>query len=363
MSQKTKITRRNLIAGATGTAAALAMPAVVRAATETIKWRMVTSWPKRLPGPGMSAERIAETITALSGGRLEIKVYSAGELVPALQVFDGVAGGAAEMGHTASFFWQGKMPAAPFFTAVPFGLTPLEHHAWIYHGGGQALWDEIYGAFGVKPFMAGNTGMSMGGWYLKEIKSTEDIKGLKVRMPGLGGEIFRIMGATPVSMPPGEIASALQSGVLDGTEFLGPWSDLAMGFYKVTPIYHWPGFHEPNGTGEALIGKPAWEALPDDLKQLVETVCRAEASYALAETTQNNAIALGALVNKHKVQVIPYPADVIAAGRELGGDVMLRFADSDGITRRIYESYAKAQERSAAWSRVSTEAFLKARNY
>ncbi|MBZ0215057.1 MAG: hypothetical protein K8F25_00760, partial [Fimbriimonadaceae bacterium] len=213
------------------------------------------------------------------------------------------------------------------------------------------------------PFMAGNTGMSMGGWFLKEIKSVDDVKGLKVRMPGLGGEIFRMMGATPVSLPPGEIAAGLQSGVLDGTEFLGPWSDLAMGFYKVTPIYHWPGFHEPNGTGEALIAKPAWDALPDDLKNLVETVCRAEASYALAETTQNNAIALQTLVSQHNVQVIPYPDGVIAAGRELGGDVMLKFANSDGITRRIYNSYAKALERSAAWSRVSSQAFLNARNY
>ena len=355
-----KISRRGMLGGTL--AAGLAAPALVRA-DETINWRMVTSWPKRLPGPGMSAERIAENISALSGGRLTVKVYSAGELVPALQVFDAVAGDTAEMAHTASFFWQGKMKAAAFFTAVPFGLTSPEHHAWIYHGGGQELWDELYGGFGIKPFMAGNTGMSMGGWYHKKIETVEDVKGLKVRMPGLGGEIFRRMGATPVSLPPGEIATSLQSGVLDGTEFLGPWSDLAMGFYKVTPVYHWPGFHEPNGTGEALVSLKAWQALPDDLKKLVETVCAAEASYALAETEQNNAIALRTLVEKHNVQVVPYPEDMIAAGRELGGDVMLEFTKGDSITRRIYESYAKAQHNSAAWSRVSLQAFLNARNY
>ncbi len=358
---KTKISRRRLLASAT--AAGLAMPTVVRAANEPITWRMVTSWPKNLPGPGMSAERIAANINVLSGGRMKIKIYAAGELVPALQVFDGVEGGAAEMGHSASFFWQGKMKAAPFFTAIPFGLTSLEHHAWIYHGGGQALWDELYGELGIKPFMAGNTGMSMGGWYHRPIETVEEIKGLKIRMPGLGGEIFRRMGATPVSLPPGEIAAALQSGVLDGTEFLGPWSDLAMGFYKVAKVYHWPGFHEPNGSGEALISRKAWDALPEDLQKLVENVCRAEASFALAETTHNNALALRTLIDKHNVNIVPYPEDMISAGRELGGDVMLGYANSDGLTRRIYLSYAKAQERSAAWSRISTEAFLNARNY
>src|SRR5262245_25606291 len=196
------IDRRRFVAR-TGTALAgtVAAPAVARAATQ--RWRMVTSWPKRLPGPGMSAERIAERIAVLSGGRLQVTVHAAGELVPAFEVLDAVGGGVAEMGHTAAFYWQGKQPAAAFYTTVPFGLTPLEHVSWVEHGGGQALWDELYAPFGVKPFMAGNTGVCMGGWFRREVKSLDDLKGLKLRSLGLGGEVFRRLGATPVSGPAG----------------------------------------------------------------------------------------------------------------------------------------------------------------
>src|SRR5262247_1982077 len=203
-----RITRRRLVnAGAAGAVGALAAPAV--AVAQSRRWRMVTSWPKRLPGPGMSAERVAERIGALSGGRLEIAVSAAGEVVPALEVLDAVGSGVAEMGHTAAFYWQGKAPAAAFFTTVPFGLLPNEHVAWIEAGGGQALWDELYAPFGVKPFMAGNTGTCMGGWFRREIKSRDDVRGLKLRSLGLGGEVYRRLGAIPQTTAPGEILVAL----------------------------------------------------------------------------------------------------------------------------------------------------------
>ena len=212
-------TRRNFTIGAV-IAGALAMPAIARA--QTLKWRMVTSWPKRLPGPGTSAERVAERIRTLSGGRIDITVYAAGEVVPAFEVLGAVGGGVADIGHTASFYWQGKMPAAAFFTTVPFGLTPAEHVAWIDAGGGQALWDELYAPFGVRPFMGGNTGVCMGGWFRREIASLADLRGLKLRSLGLGGEVYRRLGATPQTTPPGEILTSLQSGVIDGAEFVGP---------------------------------------------------------------------------------------------------------------------------------------------
>jgi len=193
-------TRRNFTIGAGLAAGVLAAPAVARAQTQ--KWRMVTSWPKRLPGPGMSAERIAERIRALSGGRLDITVHAAGEIVPAFEVLGAVGNGVADIGHTASFYWQGKMPAAAFFTTVPFGLTPNEHVAWVDAGGGQALWDELYAPFGVKPFMGGNTGVCMGGWFRREVKSLADVRGLKLRTLGLGGEVYRRLGVTPQTTPP-----------------------------------------------------------------------------------------------------------------------------------------------------------------
>ena len=229
----TKITRRNLTragiaqAGALGLAGALSAPALAQSGK--IRWRMVTSWPKRLPGPGTSAERVAERIGTLSGGRLEISVAAAGEVVPALEVLDAVGSGVAEMGHSAAFYWQGKEPAAAFFTTVPFGLLPNEHVAWIDAGGGQALWDELYAPFGVKPFMAGNTGTCMGGWFRREIKSRDDVRGLKLRSLGLGGEVYRRLGAIPQTTAPGEILVALQSGLIEGAEFVGPGSDIALG--------------------------------------------------------------------------------------------------------------------------------------
>src|SRR6202167_1054602 len=245
----TKMTRRKLAgAGAAGLVGALATPALAQNAT--LRWRMVTSWPKRLPGPGMSAERVAERIRALSGGRLDITVSAAGEVVPPFEVLDAVGTGVAEMGHSAAFYWQGKEPAAAFFTTVPFGLTPNEHVAWVDAGGGQALWDEIYAPFGVKPFMGGNTGVCMGGWFRHEIKSADDVRGLKIRSLGLGGEVYRRLGAIPQTTAPGEILVALQSGELDAAEFVGPGSDIALGLYRFAPFYYGPGFNKPHRTGE-----------------------------------------------------------------------------------------------------------------
>src|ERR1043166_7990214 len=179
--------------------------------------------------------------------------FAAGEVVPAFEVLDPVGSGVADMGHTASFYWQGKQPAAVYFTTVPFGLVPSEHVAWVDAGGGQALWDELYAPFGVKPFMGGNTGVCMGGWFRREIKSLDDVKGLKLRTLGLGGEIYRRLGATPQTTSPGEIFISLQSGVIDGAEFVGPGSDIALGLYRVAPFYYGPGFNKPNGTGECIV--------------------------------------------------------------------------------------------------------------
>src|SRR6185369_391704 len=303
-----KLTRRNLVAGAVG-AAAIAAPSVARAQTK--RWRMVTSWPKRLPGPGMSAERVAERIAALSGGRMQITVHAAGELTPAFEVLDAVGGGVAEMGHTASFYWQGNQPAAAYFTTVPFGLTPQEHVAWVEAGGGQALWDALYAPFGVKPFMGGNTGVCMGGWFRRELRGLDDVRGLKIRSLGLGGEVYRRLGATPQTTPPAEILTSLQSGVLDAAEFVGPGSDIALGLYRVAPLYYGPGFNKPNGTGECIVSLKAYEALDADLKAIVAHACAAEASFALSEMERLNAEALAALTGRFGVQLKVFPADLV----------------------------------------------------
>ena len=355
-----KLTRRKFfVGGAAGMGTAVAMPSVATA--QTRRWRMVTSWPKRLPGPGMSAERVAERVRALSGGRLEITVHAAGEVVPALEVLDAVGGNVVEMGHTAAFYWQGKEPAATFFTTVPFGLTPTEHVAWVDAGGGQALWDELYAKFGAKPFMGGNTGVCMGGWFRREIKGLSDVRGLKIRSLGLGGEVYRRLGATPQTTPPAEILTSLQSGVIDGAEFVGPGSDIALGLYRVAPLYYGPGFNKPNGTGECLVSLKAWETLDAELKSIIAHACAAEASFALAEMERLNVEALAALTTRNGAQLRTFPADFIAAARKQAADVLADVAARGAGARKVHDSYMAFCERAAAWSRISLKAVLEAR--
>ena len=355
-----KITRRNLArGGALSLAGALAAPAVAHG--ETRRWRMVTSWPKRLPGPGLSAERIAARIGALSGGRLDITVSAAGEIVPAFEVLDAVGSGVAEMGHTAAFYWQGKAPAAAFFTTVPFGLLPNEHVAWIDAGGGQALWDELYAPFGVKPFMGGNTGVSMGGWFRREIASRDDVRGLKIRALGLGGEVYRQLGAVAQATAPGEIVVALQSGVIDGAEFVGPGSDIALGLYRFAPFYYGPGFNKPNGTGECIVALKAWETLDGELKAIVAHACAAEASFALAEMERLNIEALATLTAREHVQLRAFPGDLIAAARPIAAGVLAELADRGPSARKVHDSYMAFRGKISAWSRISLQAVLEAR--
>ncbi len=365
MRKQRNFSRRALLKGAAAApvaaTATLAAPHVARAEKQVRELKMVTSWPKNLPGPGVSAEILARDITRLSGGRLKVKVHAAGELVGGLAVFDAVQNGTAELAHTASLFWGGKMPAAALFTAGPFGLTPLEHRAWLENGDGQKLWDALYADFGIKPLMCGNTGPSMGGWFRNPVKSLDDLKGLKMRMPGLGGAILSRLGGTPVSMPPGEIQPALQSGAIDATEFLGPFSDMALGFYKVVKNYHYPAWHEPNGAGELLVSKKVWDALSDDEKRAIEVACSAEAARSLAEHTWRNAEALRTLKQKHGVNVLPWPADVVSAARKAADEVLAELAGKDAMSGKVVRSWLAARDHLAPWNDVALRAFFDAR--
>jgi TRAP-type mannitol/chloroaromatic compound transport system substrate-binding protein len=352
------ITRRTLAGGLAGLTA-VAAPNLARG--ETRRWRLITSWPKRLPGPGMSAERVAERIVALSGARLQISVHAAGEFVPAFEVLDAVGSGVAEMGHTASFYWQGKQPAAAFFTTVPFGLTPAEHVAWVDAGGGQALWDELYAPFGVKPFMAGNTGVCMGGWFRRELAGVNDLKGMKIRSLGLGGEIYRRLGAIPQTTAPGEILPSMQSGLIDGAEFVGPGSDIALGLYRVATLYYAPGFNKPNGTGECIISLKAWESLDSEMKAIVQHACAAEAAFALAEMERLNIEALGALTGQHGVRLRIFPQSLVAAAQRHARDVVGQLATTNATAGKVFDSYSSFRDRTAAWSRISIQAVLQAR--
>jgi TRAP-type mannitol/chloroaromatic compound transport system substrate-binding protein len=253
------------------------------------------------------------------------------------------------------------MPAAAFFTTVPFGLTPAEHVAWIDAGGGQALWDELYAPFGVKPFMGGNTGVCMGGWFRREISGRADLRGLKIRSLGLGGEIYRRLGATPLTTAPAEILSSLQSGLLDAVEFVGPGTDIALGLYRVAQSYYYPGFNKPNGTGEAIVSLRAWNALDDGLKAVVAHACAAEAAFALAEMERLNIEALSALTSRHGVALRAFPADFVGAARKEATDVLAGLAGTGAAARKIHDSYVAFRDRTAAWSRISIKGVLDSR--
>ena len=342
------ITRRRLIVAA---ATAIAMPGIGRAQTSR-RWRMVTSWQRNLPGPGITAARLARRITEMSDGALTIELFGAGEVVPALSVFDAVSNGTVEMGHTAALFWAGKIAAAPIFTTVPFGLPPVAHAAWL-DAGGQALWERLYAPSRVKPLLAGNTGPSSAGWFRKPIQSLGDVAGLRIRATGIGGELYRRLGASPVTISPGETYQALERGLIDAAEFLAPANDLSLGLQRVAPFLAFPGFNKPNGASELLIGQAHWEALPPALQAIVETAARAEHDRGLAEAEIANAAALHRLVASG-VSLQRLPDDLIARGQIIAGEILDGIAARDALSAEIVASYrAGNSEAARVWSRLS----------
>ncbi|MEN8108083.1 MAG: TRAP transporter substrate-binding protein [Pseudomonadota bacterium] len=331
------------------------------ASQPTIHWKMVTTWPKNFPVLGTGANNLARMINDMSGGRLQVKVYGAGELVPALQVFDAVSQGTAELGHGAAYYWKGKSETAQFFAAVPFGLTAQEMNAWLYYGGGMELWREVYEPFGVIPAAAGNSGVQMAGWFNREINSLADLDGLKMRIPGLGGEVLKRAGGTPVNLAGGEIFTSLQSGAIDATEWVGPYNDLAFGLYKAAKYYYYPGWHEPGTTLEGLINKAAFDALPADLQHIVLNACRAVNGDMLAEYTARNNAALQTLVNEHHVDVRRLPDAVLDRLRTLSDEVVAEIAGRDPLSGKVYESYQQFRTQVEAWQDISERAYLNVR--
>ena len=328
---------------------------------QTFKWKMVTTWQKNFPGLGTAANMLARIIGEMSGGRLTVKVYGANELVPPLEIFDAVTSGTAEMGHTSAYYWKGKIPTAQFFSTVPFGMTAQEMNAWLYYGGGLELWQEVYAPHGLIPLPAGNSGVQMGGWFNKEINNVEDLQGLKMRIPGLGGEVLRRAGGTPVGMPGTEIFTSLQSGVIDATEWVGPWNDLAKALYKVAKYYYYPGWHEPGTTMECMINQSAFAALPADLQSIVSNACKAVNTDMLAEFTARNNKALQTLINAHHVDVREFPKPVLDKLRAISAEVVAEIAGQDELSARVYESYRQFQQQVVAWHDISERTYLNVR--
>lgn len=336
-----------------------AAPAVVRQQREL---RLATTWPTNFPGLGTGAQRIAERITAMTGGELTVKVYAAGELVPAQDAFDAVAKGEAELYHAAEHHWVGKSKAFHFFSSVPGGLLASEFSAWIHYGGGQALWDEIAGSFGVKPLLCGNTGMQMSGWFNREIAAPADFKGLKIQMPGLGGEVVRRLGAEVQTLPVAQIFPALQSGAIEATEWYGPWNDLAFGFHKVAKYYYWPGFHEPGAPLALGINRSLWEGLSNTHQQIIAAAAAAETLHIYAEFTARNGQALQTLIREHGVQLRKLSDEVLQSLGRAIAEVMGEIGDSDPSTKKVYEAYVAFRRDVAEWTALSEQGYANARS-
>jgi len=356
------ITRRGMIVkagAATAAAAAFPAPAISQGIRE---FKLATSWPKDLPGLQTSAERIGRAITVATGNRIRVTVFAAGELVKPFEVFDAVSSGVIEMYHSAEYYWERRSPAFNFFAAVPFGFTADEMAAWIHFGGGQALWDELSANYNIKPLLTTNTGVQMGGWFSKEVNSLQNYAGLKYRMPGLGGEVLRRLGATVVNLPGGEIVPALRSGAIDASEWVGPWNDMHLGLHKASKFYYYPGFHEPGTVLATAINKARWDSLTAEERGLITTVANAEYTYSLAEFNANNAKSLQELRQDKNIEIRKFDDSILKAFGEHSGEVMAEVGAKDPLTRRTYQSYMEFRNRYTPWSNMSEQAYLNARS-
>lgn len=336
--------RRTLLGGALVGATALAAPAV---AQDKRNLKLVGTFPRGFPGVGKGAEDLATRITAMSDGALTVQYFGGGELVPPFGVNDAVSTGAADFGHTAPYFAAGKIKAAMYFTTLPFGLSASEISGWIQHGGGQALWDETYAPLNLKPFYAGNSMAQAGGWFKKPITSLADLQGLKMRIAGLGGAIMQKIGVSAVNLSPQEIFPALQSGVIDAAEFVGPWNDVALGLSKVAPFYYMPAPHEPGPALECIVNMDVWTSLSPAHQAIVENAALAQAEATTSSYAYNNAIVFDQLV-KSGVTPSAFPDDVVLAMGKAAREVIDDYPKGDPMSEKIHAGYVDYMRKCAA---------------
>ena len=334
----------------------------LQSAPKVIEWKLVTTWPKGLPGLGAAPENFARRVNEASGGRLRIKVFGAGEIVPAFEVFDAVSRGVAEAGHGASYYWKGKIPAAVFFTAVPFGMTAQEANGWLHYGGGLALWRELYAPFGVIPYAGGSTGVQMAGWFNTRLNSREDLAGLKMRIPGLAGEVFDAAGGSAVRIAGGEVYTSMQTGVIDAVEWVGPYNDRTLGLMEVGDYYYYPGWHEPGAMLETIVNAEALAALPEDLQAIVRIAARATNTDMLDDFTANNSESLQILLRDFDTEVLPLPDDVMDALYEQSQIAIQALVDADPMAKKIAASYFAFSEKVRTYHEISERAYLNGRD-
>jgi len=293
----------------------------------------------------------------MSDGRMEIKVFGGGELVPALEVFDTVRGGAAEIGSGSAYYWAGKIPAAQFFSTVPFGMNAQQVNAWVLSGGGLELWEDLYANYGLIPLPGGNTGVQMGGWFNRQINSIADFKGLKMRIPGLGGKVLEKAGGAPVLLAGGEIYTGLERGILDATEWIGPYHDYKMGFYQIAKYYYAPGWHEPGTITEIFFSKEKFEALPKDLQIILRTAALRLNQWMLCEFEAKNNLYLDKIIREKNVEIRQFPKDVLAQLRVFTNEIIEELVSSNKEARKIYASYNGFRKRASEWAKLTEKIY------
>ena len=359
--------RRDFLAGVGGAAAVTACTPTPEPTTgasrgdERFEWRIVTTWAPNFPGLGTAVNTLVRHIDEMSGGRLKIRVYAAGELIPAFEVFDAVSRGTAEMGHGASYYWRGQVEAAQFFSSIPFGLNAHEMNGWLYYGGGLELWREVYQPFNLVPFPAGNTGVQTGGWFNRRIETVNDLRGLKMRIPGIGGEVLALAGGTPVNLPGADIFTALQTGTIDAAEWVGPYNDVAAGLHQAARYYYYPGWQEPGPALECIVNQRAWDSLPDDLKAIVRVACQAVNLDMTSEFMARNAQSLVQLEQDEDVEVLEFPQPVLAELKRYTREVVEGLAARDPVAAKVWASYSAFMEQSQGWQKASEQAYLNTR--
>ena len=324
---------------------------------KSYRWKMVTTWPPGFPVLGEGCSLFAQWVKEMSNGRMEIEVYGSGELVPGLQAFDTVRSGGAEIGSGAAYYWAGKAPAAQFFASVPFGMNAQQLNAWILCGGGIQLWEELYAEFNLVPMLGGNTGVQMGGWFNKEINSLADLKGLKMRIPGLGGKVLNKAGGTAVLSAGSEIYTNLERGVIDATEWIGPYHDYTMGFHNIAKYYYSPGWHEVGTALEFFINKERYDKLPKDLQAILQSASARLNIWMLSEFEAKNSIYLSKLINEEKVDVRFYPEEVLTQLRGFTEEIISEITAEDPMSKKIYASYQKFRQAAVKWSELTEKVF------
>src|SRR3990172_4901714 len=355
--------RRRFILKGAALVAAGAATQVVNApnviAQPKFQWRMATSWPPALDVLQGNAQRFGKIVDEMSGGRLKIQVFAAGELMPAFGVFDAASQGTLEMFNSAAYYWAGKEPATQWFTAVPFGMNAQSTYTWYYYGDGLKLWEETYAPFNLVPRPSASTGVQMGGWFRKKINTIADYKGLKMRIPGLGGKVVAKAGGTVVLTPGGEIYSALERGVIDASEWVGPHDDMKLGLHQTAKYYYYPGWHEPGTTGEFVFNKKAYSSLPVDIQRILDYTCTAMHTLEFGEYDAKNIIALAKLRTefKSKVEILPLPAEVLRELKKLAIQVNKEESEKTPIARRVHDSYNKFAASLHPWDVMSEQAY------